>query len=142
MLEDDIPYIIEGETKIFGESLGYDTLFSELKLNPYAYYFVLEIDKKVHGYMGVWVEEGHSEIINFYVDQEYQNQGFGKMMLGFIIELIKSTDVPTISLEVRESNQRAIHLYESFGFKYSHKRENYYKNHENANVMILEVSKC
>lgn len=142
MLEDDIPSVIEGEEKIFGESLGYDTLYSELKLNPYAFYFVLEIDKKVRGYMGIWIEEEHSEIINFYIDKEYQNQGFGKMMLEFVIELVRSTNVPTISLEVRESNERAIHLYEKYGFKYSHTRENYYKNHENAKVMILEVSKC
>ena len=43
MVVDDIESIIEGETKIFGESLGYDMLYTELKLNPYAYYFVLDI---------------------------------------------------------------------------------------------------
>ncbi|MBP5407596.1 MAG: ribosomal protein S18-alanine N-acetyltransferase [Bacilli bacterium] len=142
MVVDDIESIIEGETKIFGESLGYDMLYTELKLNPYAYYFVLDIDKKVSGYIGVWIEEDHSEIINFYIDKEYQNEGFGQMLLSFVIELVKSTGINNLSLEVRESNKKAIHIYEKFGFKYSHTRENYYKDHENASVMILEVSKC
>ena len=64
------------------------------------------------------------------------------MLLSFVIELVKSTGINNLSLEVRESNKKAIHIYEKFGFKYSHTRENYYKDHENASVMILEVSKC
>ena len=65
--------------------------------------------------------------------------GFGSMMLEFVIELIKMSNVPNISLEVRYNNKKAIRLYESFGFKYSHTRKNYYSNGDDAYVLILEV---
>ena len=45
----DIDEVVEGETKIFGKSLGYDMIYSDIKLNPYANYFVLEINGKVRG---------------------------------------------------------------------------------------------
>lgn len=139
MTTDDINDIIIGEEKIFGESLGYDMLYSELTLNPYAYYFVLEIDGKINGYIGTWIDPDHAEIVNFYIDEKYQGLGFGSMMLEFFIELCDSCNVPNISLEVRDHNEKAIRLYESFGFKYSHTRKNYYSNGDDAFVLILEV---
>ena len=137
----DIDEVIKGETSIFGESLGFDMLYQELTLNPYAHYFVLEINKKVAGYIGVWIEAEHSEIINFYVLEKYQSMGFGSMMLEFVIALVKSCNCENISLEVRVSNIRAQKLYQKYGFKESHRRKEYYSNHEDAIVMILEVGK-
>ncbi len=46
MTKDDILTVVKQEEEIFNSSLGYDMLYSELELNPYAYYFVLEIDSK------------------------------------------------------------------------------------------------
>lgn len=138
---DDIDNVIEAETKIFKESLGSDMLYTELKANPYAYYFVLEVNKQFGGYIGTWIEEEHAEIINFLVVEKYQGNGFGSTMLEFVIDLVKSVNVPNISLEVRKSNEKAIKLYEKYGFKYSHTRERYYKDGEDALVLILEVAK-
>jgi len=147
MTLNDIKEVIKGETKAFGQSLGYDMLYQELTFNPYAYYFVLEINRKVHGYIGLWINE-NAEIINFYVDKRYQNQGFGKMLLEFVLELCNMnnkeiTQIKNISLEVRKSNEKAIHLYEKYGFIQSYIRKAYYENGEDAIVMIkdLEVKK-
>lgn len=135
----DIDQVVEGEEKVFGESLGYDMLYSELVMNPFANYFVLDIDGNVCGYIGVWIDVDHSEIINFYVDQEYQSMGFGSMMLEFVIELCTMSNVPNISLEVRRSNEKAIKLYNKYGFVYSHDRKKYYKDGEDALVLIKEL---
>jgi len=137
--EKDINYIIEGETKAFGRSLGFDMIYSDIKLNPYAYYFVLEIDNKVRGYISVWITFEVADIINFYVDKEYQGMGFGKMLLEFIIELCRLSKVQSISLEVRETNEKAISLYEKYGFKFSHKREQYYFDKTDALVYIKKI---
>ena len=116
MTLNDIESVVEGEEKAFGESLGYDMLYSELVMNPFANYFVLDIDNQVKGYIGVWIDGEASQIINFYVDDEFQNQGFGSMMLEFVIELCKMSNLNVLSLEVRESNEKAIKLYEKFPF--------------------------
>ena len=139
MTIDDIDAVIKGETEIFGDSLGFDMLYQEITLNPYAHYIVLDIDGSVEGYVGFWIEGEHSELINFYVSKKYQNQGFGSMMLDFIISVCESVKCKNLSLEVRVSNEKAIHLYKSFGFVESHIRKEYYSNHEDAIVMILEV---
>jgi ribosomal-protein-alanine N-acetyltransferase len=135
----DIPAVIEGEKRIFKETLGYDMLYSELTLNPYAYYFVLDINHQVKGYIGLWIESERAEIVNFYVDKEYQNHGYGSMILEFAINLCKMSKVPNISLEVREHNLIAISLYEKYGFKVAYRREKYYKDLEDALVMIKEL---
>ena len=139
MTLNDIESVVEGEEKAFGESLGYDMLYSELVMNPFANYFVLDIDNQVKGYIGVWIDGEASQIINFYVDDEFQNQGFGSMMLEFVIELCKMSNLNVLSLEVRESNEKAIKLYEKYGFVFSHKRNNYYSNGEDALLLIKNL---
>ncbi len=138
MTIDDINEVIEGETKAFGTSLGYDMLYSELTLNPYANYFVLEINGLVRGYVGVWIEE-NAEIINLYVDEKYQGKGFGGMLVDLVIKLCEMCKVKVLSLEVRKSNERAQNLYSKFGFIFSHYRYNYYDNGEDAIVMIRNI---
>lgn len=136
MEEKDIPKIVLAEEEIFGESLGYDLLLSELKLNMMAYYLVLEIDNDVSGYIGFWIDEKKAQIINFYIEKKYQNLGFGSMLLEFVLEICKASNVLEITLEVRESNEKAKRLYTKYGFKYSHKRKNYYKDGEDALLLI------
>lgn len=139
MSTDDINDVIIGEEKVFGESLGFDMLYSELTLNPYAYYFVLEIDGLVKGYIGTWIDLERAEIVNFYVDEEYRGLGFGSLMLELVIEVCKVSNVPNISLEVREHNIKAQNLYKKYGFEFSHKREKYYKDSEDALVLIKKM---
>lgn len=136
LIEDDIYPIVNGETKAFGTSLGFDFIYSDLKLNPYAHYLVLEIDGRVHGYIGLWINEETGDIINFYVDKEYQNMGFGSMLLEFAIDLCQMSKVKSLSLEVRETNEKAIRLYEKYGFVFSHKRNKYYQDQTDALVLI------
>lgn len=138
MTVDDIQAVIEGEEKAFGKSLGFDLIYQDLTLNPYAFYFVLEIDDEINGYIGLWITEENAEIINFYIDEAYRGLGFGSMLLDFSIKLVSSSGVGNLSLEVRRSNDVAINLYEKYGFKYSHDRKNYYDNNEDALVYILD----
>lgn len=138
MTEADIPLVVKGEEEIFGESLGYDMLKGELSLNPYACYFVLEINKEFSGYISTWVYEDRAEILNFFVLKNYQGKGYGKLLLETFLDVVKMANVPSVSLEVRESNYIARNLYEKYNFKYSHTRKNYYSNGENALVYIKD----
>lgn len=137
--EKDINEIIQGEEKAFGVSLGFDMIYSDLKLNPYANYIVLEVDGRVRGYIGLWITYEVADVINFYVDKEIQGMGFGKMLLEFAINLCTMSKVETISLEVRENNEKAINLYEKYGFIYSHTREEYYSDGTDALVYIKKL---
>ena len=96
MVKEDIEKIVQGEEKVFGHSLGYDLIYSDFELNPYACYIVLEIDNEVHGYIGMWINE-NVEIINLYVDEEYQGMGFGSMLMDFVIDVCESSKVFNLS---------------------------------------------
>ena len=139
MNKEDIETIVKGEEKVFGHSLGYDLIYSDLALNPYALYIVLEIDAEIHGYVGMWITD-NLEIINLYVDEEYQGMGFGSIIMDFVIDVCEQSNISNLSLEVRSSNTKAINLYKKFGLKESHIRKNYYVNEnketEDAIVMV------
>ena len=142
MEKKDIEEIIEGEKRIFNTTLGYDYLLQELELNPFSQYLVLEIDNKVRGYIGLWIAD-NMQIVNFYVDKEYQRMGFGTMIMEFVIKVCETSNITSLTLEVRESNDVAIKLYEKFGLKKVAVRKNYYDDGEDAFLMErkFEVNK-
>jgi hypothetical protein len=51
MTVDDIAAVVEGEMAVFGHTLGFDMIYTDITLNPYAHYVVLVVDRKVSGYM-------------------------------------------------------------------------------------------
>lgn len=48
---------------------------------------------------------------------KYTNLGIGKIMLGKLIEVAKEKGLEQLELEVVADNARALHVYESLGFK-------------------------
>ncbi|MBM7453153.1 ribosomal-protein-alanine N-acetyltransferase [Acholeplasma morum] len=135
MKEEDIFLITEAETELLGSTLGYEMIHNEIKHHDFAHYFVIEEDG-IKGYVGLWINDDIGQIVNFLILKPYQNQGYGKQLMTFIMDYFKQFNVNVISLEVRESNESAIHLYESFGFVKSYRRVKYYENKEDAHVMI------
>ncbi len=49
--------------------------------------------------------------------KDYWNQGIGTKFLQAIIDFAKENKFEVIDLQVRSDNERAIHLYEKFGFR-------------------------
>jgi ribosomal-protein-alanine N-acetyltransferase len=135
---DDIPALVKIEKQVFEQSLGESFLYDEFLLNPFAHYFVYELDHKVVGYIGYRAIDDQSEMMNFCVDPIFQGKKIGSEILSYTIDYLKALGVKTILLEVRVSNEKAIKAYEKFGFKKSHMREKYYGN-EDAYVFIKEV---
>ncbi len=134
----DIAYLVRIEKQVFTRSLGESFLFDELLLNPFAHYFVYELNKEVIGYIGYRAIDSNAEMMNFCMDKEYQGQGYGTEVLNHSIEFLKTLGVTSILLEVRKSNKTAQAIYEKFGFTKSHIRKNYYET-EDAYVYMKEV---
>ena len=62
--------------------------------------------------------------------------GVGTALLNKVFSLKDELSLSFISLEVRESNLSAIHLYEKMGFETEGLRKNFYTNpSENALIM-------
>ncbi|MBR4496863.1 MAG: ribosomal protein S18-alanine N-acetyltransferase [Acholeplasmatales bacterium] len=132
--EDDILKIVELENSTLNTSLGYDMLKSSLE-NEMAYFFVLEENEKILGYISTMFDGQIVEILNFCVDNNYQHKGLGTKILAFIDNYFIKLNAESIILEVRDKNINAIKIYEKFGFKKIHVRKNYYSNGDDALIL-------
>ena len=136
--EKDILKIVELEEQIFNETLGYEMIKNELN-NPLVWFRLIEEENKIIGYIGGYFYLEDGEILNFLIDEEYQHQGYGTILFDSIMEEAKQIGIKRVTLEVRESNVKGINFYNKNNFKQISMRKHYYKNGENAIVMMKEL---
>ena len=129
----DLDTVIALETSIFPDPWSRNSFEFELQSNRYSLPFILEDHGQILGYAIIWkiFEEFH--IANIAIHPLHQGKGLGSFFLNEILKMAGGCKYAL--LEVRESNQRAIRLYQKFGFKTIMKRVRYYKNGETALVM-------
>lgn len=133
----DIKKVVELEEKYLLESLGEKLLASKLsEKNNGVSFYVIENDDVVIGYIGRYYFFQEAEVLNFVVDESYQRQGYGQKLFDKMVEDMK--DVKKITLEVRASNIKGINFYTKNGFKQVGVRKRYYKNGEDALLLLKE----
>ena len=60
----------------------------------------------------------------FLIDQRFQNQGLGHLMLEKLIEHLEAVYAcENLFLSLYKDNKKALHLYEKFGFKFTGERD-------------------
>lgn len=83
-----------------------------------------------------------SQLFNICVRNDQQGKGIGAKLLGHFISQSEQRDAVEAWLEVRASNQSAIHLYQKHGFIEAGCRPNYYSSatgKEDAIIMCLPL---
>ncbi len=137
----DIKKVVELEETYLFETLGEEMLKSELARADQATiegvrFYVITLDSQVIGYIGrsYFLEE--AEVLNFVIDGAFQHQGFGQLLFDYMIQ--EMPGLKKITLEVRKSNQNAINFYKKNGFQEIFVRKAYYKNGEDAILLLKE----
>src|SRR6056297_593162 len=82
--------------------------------------------KELVGYSFLFNIYDEVHINNIAVKTNYRNEGLGKKLLDYIIKYGKENHFSRITLEVRESNEKALKLYNKNGFELITKRTGYY----------------
>jgi ribosomal-protein-alanine N-acetyltransferase len=113
-------------------------------------FLVAEVDGKVAGYNMCRVEFGVSNlktafarkghVISIAVMQDYRRIGIGRRLMEMGMQRVKESGATEMFLEVRVSNNSAIELYRSLGFKVAKVAEGYYRDGENAYLMVADLS--
>lgn len=69
----------------------------------------------------------HRSELSITVLKEYWGRGIGSRIMEILIEFAKENKIEVIYLDVRQDNERAIALYQKFGFKKNCDIEKYFK---------------
>jgi len=88
---------------------------------------VLDASGNISGYCIMSVAAGEAHLLNLCVHPSCQRLGLGRQLLVEALELAREMGVDTVFLEVRPSNEAAIGLYRSLGFRLIGRRPSYYQ---------------
>lgn len=136
MREDDIPLVQAIEREVFLTPWPKNAYHRELAQNRQASYIVLRQDGQIVGYGGLWKVLDEAHVTTIGVRASDQHKGHGRALLTALIQRAYTLGARWVTLEVRNSNDHAIRLYEAFGFKCIGRRRGYYTdNGEDAIIM-------
>lgn len=88
--------------------------------------WVYEEDGQIIGYAVLMLVLDEAHLLNISIAQSHQDRGLGRALLEYMMQIARGHGATNIFLEVRPSNQSAIHLYESTGFNEMAVRRGYY----------------
>ena len=125
MCPEDLEQVAKLEKHIFSEPWSREGFAVSLASKD-TLYFVAVLEKNVVGYCGLLRSFEEADITNVAVDTFCRNQGIARKMLTVLMREGKNQGIDRFTLEVRKSNQAAIHLYETLGFVSVGVRKNFY----------------
>ena len=90
------------------------------------YYFnkgaiFIRLDNIPIGYGQIIVEDNRAIIVNFGIIEKYRKEGYGKVLLSYLINIAMDNDFSKVSLRVDSNNSIAFKLYHSLGFNIKRK---------------------
>ena len=139
MQNSDLDRVLEIENLCFKAPWGKDDLYREINDNKLAVMSVVTVDDLVVGFCDYWNTFDSGTICQIAIHPNYQHQSLGSRLLEEVFKDARAKKVRTLTLEVRESNEKAINFYKKYGFKIALCKESYYSNGENAIYMMKEI---
>ncbi|WP_132143776.1 ribosomal protein S18-alanine N-acetyltransferase [Luteibacter rhizovicinus] len=104
--------------------------------------WVIVHDGEIAGYGILSVAAGEAHVLNICIANQHRGLGYGRRMMGRLLDLARWYGTERVFLEVRPSNPVAKGLYESLGFAQIGRRPGYYpakSGREDAIVMALDM---
>jgi ribosomal-protein-alanine N-acetyltransferase len=139
MRPDDLDTVVELEQQIFVDAWSRSSFEVEIANNRYSFPLVMEWKGVIVGYAVIWHFLNELHIANFAIHPSYRRKGLGRQLMEHILQ--RFPDAEFAFLEVRRSNTAAIRLYESFGFRKINVRKGYYRDGEDALLMVKDLRK-
>ena len=125
MTAEDIAQVAALEQACFSDPWPQSVLAHELE-NELSLWLVAKQDGEVLGYVGSQSVLDEADMMNLAVRETARRQGIAKALVCALCRKLSEKGVQSLTLEVRDSNEPAIRLYEALGFTQVGKRPNYY----------------
>ena len=138
MKQAHVAQVAELEKLCFADPWSEKSIASELG-NIWSYWVVALDGERVVGYIGSQSSADESDVMNVAVHPDYRRRGIAESLIEVLIRELKNRGSHALMLEVRDSNEPAIALYEKLGFQQVGLRKNYYHNpKEHARILRKE----
>lgn len=121
----DSKYLLELE-KRFTDVFTVNNVKENIINNVFTNYFTYKLDNNYIAFINYDTIYERAELININVDKDYQNQKIATKLIEYMINDCIEKNIKSITLEVKETNENAIHLYTKLGFKQVGTRKGYY----------------
>lgn len=130
---DDSREILEIEEAVFHEPNP--LLYAMIENRPMEGFIVAEEGGEVVGYLLGALYMDEARILLLAVKEGYRRKGIGSMLVKEYIDSVRGR-ANMVRLEVRASNLAAQTFYFKQGFKFLGMVNNYYRNGDNAYIMV------
>jgi tRNA threonylcarbamoyl adenosine modification protein YeaZ/ribosomal-protein-alanine acetyltransferase len=104
-----------------------ETAFSEMLAVPGTSAILVSSQNNPMGFVLSRKAADEAEILTICTRPAFRQKGHGKLLVQHLESLLKKDDVKSLFIEVAVSNQAALALYASSGFKTAGERKNYYE---------------
>jgi ribosomal-protein-alanine N-acetyltransferase len=142
---DDIKHVVSINQRCLPENYP-DQFFMGLHYHAPNAFFVAEFDGQIIGYIMCRIERGISgfgkrpvkkgHIVSVAVLDSLRNKGIGTALITSGMEGMASYGATEFFLEVRKTNEEAIAVYEKLGYSVRRVLRGYYRDGEDAYLMI------
>jgi len=133
--ETDLDAILQIEEECYPLPWSFQQFVQELE-NPVATLLVGEIESRIVGYICYWLVAGEMEILNLATSAKFRRKGIAAELMTQAFNRCPADKLFSAWLEVRAANQSAIALYRRSGFNQSGVRKGYYRDGEDAIIMV------
>jgi [ribosomal protein S18]-alanine N-acetyltransferase len=136
---DSIDLILTLDRLCFGGLWSENSYHRELT-NENSHFLAINVENSLGlttiGFGCFWsiLDEAHITLLGIHPD--YQGQGLGQLLLKSMLDRAREIEMARATLEVRASNQGAIHIYQKFGFETVGRRKKYYQDNDEDGIIM------
>ncbi len=137
MTREDLPKVMAIEQVSFSNPWSYEMVKKELS-HDWSTVLLAEQGGEVLGFAIFWLVVDELHVLNVAVAHAHRRQGIGRAVMEAALEVGLTHRCRIATLEVRRSNQAAIALYNSLGFKPVGMRPAYYSDDREDAVLMVK----
>ena len=135
-----VSQVHEIEKESFFENIWTPKAFIECMERKEILFYVIKLKDEIAGYIIIQLTKPEASILNLAIKKEYRRKGYASKLINYVTEKLKNDGYFCSFLEVRKTNISARNLYIKAGFQFLNVRKKYYKNGEDAIVLIKYLS--
>lgn len=103
-------------------------------------FLVADLDGHPVGFLAAVISaDGQARILMFATTATFRKRGFGSQLMNAFVQACAMRGIRTIELEVRISNDEAIHFYKRYGFEIAGVLEKFYTDGEDGYKMLKRL---